>query len=91
VTEALASILVVAALVVMTLGVAGLARLGTVRLRLHAAGKIGAVGVVLLALASAMSDAGPRALLVAVFVLVTAPVSSHVLASAAPGDEDDDG
>jgi multicomponent Na+:H+ antiporter subunit G len=91
VKETVVSVLVVAALVVMTLGVVGLARLGTVRLRLHAASKIGAVGVVLLALASALGDAGPRALIAALFVLVTAPVSSHVLASAAPDDEDDDG
>lgn len=81
-TEALASLLVVVALVVMTLGVAGLVRLPVLRLQLHAAAKIGAVGIVLLSLAATLAGSGVRALLAGAFVLLTAPVSSHVLAAA---------
>ena len=86
-SEAVVSVLVGAALVVMTLGVAGLARMPSLQLRLHAAAKVGAVGVVLLSVAAALAGVGLRALLVAAFVLVTAPVSSHVLAA---GGEDEE-
>lgn len=81
-TEVLTSVLTVAALAVMTLGVVGLARFESLLLRLHAAAKIGAVGVVLLAIAAAVAGVGVRALLIAGFVIVTAPVASHVLAAA---------
>ena len=81
------AVIVYVALAVMTLGVIGLVRLPTLHLRLHAAAKVGAVGVVLLSIATTLSGAGLRALLVAAFVLVTAPVASHVLA-AAGSDED---
>lgn len=89
-TGAVATALTFLALVVATLGIAGLARMPTVRLQLHAAAKIGAVAVVLLAVAAVVSGAGLRALLVAAFVLVTAPVSSHVLAAAEPDVTDED-
>jgi multicomponent Na+:H+ antiporter subunit G len=84
------SALTLVALVVMTLGVAGLARMPTLRLRLHAAAKVGAVGIVLLSVAAAVAGAGLRALLVAAFVLITAPVSSHVLAAAGAEREEHD-
>ena len=87
-TDAVVLALVALALVVMTLGVAGLARLGTLRLRLHAAAKIGAVGVVLLSVAAAVSGAGLRSLLIGAFVLATSPISSHVLAAAEPEGEE---
>jgi monovalent cation/proton antiporter MnhG/PhaG subunit len=74
--------IVYAALTVMTLGLVGLARMPSHELRLHAAAKIGAVGLVLLSVAAVLGGAGWRALLVGAFVLVTAPVFSHVLAAA---------
>ena len=80
--DVVVTVLVYAALVVMTLGIAGLIRLPTLELKLHAAAKVGAVGLTLLSVAGALGGAGWRALLVGAFVLVTAPVASHVLAAA---------
>lgn len=88
-TAWIASALTAGALVLMTLGVAGLAGMPSLRLRLHAAAKVSAMGIALLSVAAAVQGAGVRALLVAAFVAVTAPVSAHVLAAAEP-DRDED-
>jgi multicomponent Na+:H+ antiporter subunit G len=87
----IADALVLLALGVMTLAAAGLLRLGSVALRLHAAAKASAMGVVPLCVVAAATGAGLRALLVGAFVLVTAPVASHMLAAGldAAGEHDD--
>jgi len=84
-----ADALVVFGLIVMTLAIAGLFRMPTTRLRLHAASKASAVGVLPLAAAAAIGGAGVRALLVWLLVIVTTPVSAHVLALVA--EETDEG
>ena len=85
-TAWLTTAIVVIALTIMTLGVVGLGRLPSVRLRLHAATKVGAVGVVLLSVAAVVAGLGARVLLIALFVLVTTPVSAHVIAASAQDD-----
>jgi multicomponent Na+:H+ antiporter subunit G len=88
-TGVLLSALTLCALAIMTLGIVGLARFPTVPLRVHAAAKVGAVGVVLLAVAATIAGAGVRALLAGLFVLITAPVSSHLIAATAPRDDEE--
>jgi multicomponent Na+:H+ antiporter subunit G len=66
-------------------GVLGLVRLPDVYTRLHATGKVGVFGVVLLlAAAVAWTPLGwARALLLIVLLMVSGPVVAHALASAA--------
>ena len=80
--------LVLASLVVLTLAVAGLWRMPTTRLRLHSASKASAVGIAPLAVAAAVSSGVLRALLVAVFVVLTTPISAHVLAEMAESTDE---
>jgi monovalent cation/proton antiporter MnhG/PhaG subunit len=84
-----ADALVVFGLATMTLAVVGLFRMPTTRLRLHAASKASAVGLLPIAIAAAIGGGGVRALLVWLFVIVTAPVTAHVLAQVA--EETDEG
>ncbi len=82
----LADALVVLGLAVMTVGVYGLIRLPDTYARLHAASKIVSFGVISLLLAStAMGDPAFvfRVALISAFLLVTTPVSAHVVARAA--------
>lgn len=82
----LADVLVVAALVVMTVGVYGLFRLPDVQTQLHAASKTVVLGVIALLVASwATRDAAIvlRALLIAAFLALTTPVGAHAIAHAA--------
>lgn len=66
-------------------GVIGLVRLPDVYSRLHATGKVGIYGVVLLLVAAVVwTPLGwGKALLLIGFLLVTGPVSAHAIASAA--------
>lgn len=66
-------------------GVLGMVRLPDVYARLHATGKVGVFGVVLLLTAAVLwTPLGwARALLLIVLLMVTGPVVSHALASAA--------
>lgn len=78
--------LVALGLLLVALAVLGLFRLPDVYMELHAATKAAALGVIsLLAASVATGDAATmgRAALVAIFLLVTAPVSSHAIAAAA--------
>ena len=78
--------LVVLGLVVMTLGVLGTYRMPDAYTKLHAQSKAVALGVVFLLVAAMVRGELPttlRGLLVAAFLLVTAPVSAHVVARAA--------
>jgi multicomponent Na+:H+ antiporter subunit G len=67
------------------LGVLGYLRFPDVYTRLHAAGKVGVLGVLFLLLAGALigSLSWGRALLLIFFLFLAGPLSSHVLASAA--------
>lgn len=83
---AVGALLLVSGTAVCVLGVSGLVRLPDLYNRLHAAGKIttfGAGGVLLSLLFLAPPRAGLKALATAIFLLLTAPVVSHVLARVA--------
>lgn len=82
----LADVLVLLGLLVMTLGVYGMVRLPDAYTRLHAAGKAVFLGVMPLLLSSTLTgDPGVilRVILIAFFLLVTTPVSAHVIGRAA--------
>lgn len=66
-------------------GILGFLRFPDVYTRLHAAGKVGVFGVVLLLLATAVwTPLGwGRALLLILLLMISAPVTSHAIASAA--------
>lgn len=83
----LAALLMVTGAVFSLLSAIGVLRLPDLYTRMHAASKAGAVGagLVLLSLALASGD-GPvilRAILGILFLLLTTPVSAHLLARAA--------
>lgn len=82
----LADALVVFGVAVITLGVYGIIRLPDTYARLHAASKIVFLGVISLLFASTVTGDPAvifRVALIAAFLLVTTPVSSHVVARAA--------
>jgi multicomponent Na+:H+ antiporter subunit G len=82
----MADALVVLGVLVMTVGVYGIVRLPDTYTRAHAASKAVFLGVIPLLLASALTG-GPevilRVVLIAFFLLVTTPVSAHVIGRAA--------
>ncbi len=81
-----ADTLVVLGLIVMTIGVIGVQRLPDVYLQLHAASKAVFLGIIALVAASvATGDPAiiSRGLLIAVFLLITTPVSAHAIGRAA--------
>lgn len=67
------------------IGVLGLVRLPDVYTRLHATGKVGVFGVVLLLTAAAFLTGvnWGKVLVLIVLLLLTAPVATHAIASAA--------
>lgn len=78
--------LIAIGLVVMTLGVLGVYRMPDAYTKLHAQSKAVAIGAVCLIAAAVLGGAAPNALLgllVGAFLLLTAPVSAHVIARAA--------
>ncbi len=82
----MADALVALGILVMTIGVYGLVRMPDTYTRLLAASKAVVLGVMPLLLASALTgDKGVflRAALIAVFLLLTAPVSAHMVGRAA--------
>ncbi len=82
----LADVLVVLGVFVMTVGVYGVIRMPDTYTRLHAASKAVFLGVVSLLVASAVTGDEEiilRAVLVAAFLILTTPVSAHVIARAA--------
>ena len=87
--ETIQLILAIAAVVAGTffsiVGIVGYWRLPDVYTRLHATGKVGTFGVVLLLLAGiATPQLGiGKALLLAVLLLISGPVTSHAMSSAA--------
>ncbi len=82
----IADVLVVIGVLVMTVGVYGLVRMPDIYTRVHAASKAVVLGVMPLLLASALiGDKGIllRVTLIAVFLLLTTPVSAHMVGRAA--------
>lgn len=82
----LADALVVLGVFVMTVGVYGMIRMPDTYTRLHAASKVVFLGVISLLLASTATrnpDIVFRVVLIAAFLLLTTPVSGHVIARAA--------
>ena len=73
-------------LIVMTIGVLGLFRMPDVNLQLHAAGKAVVLGVVAIALATAVTTdwtTASRVLLISAALVLTSPVATHAIARAA--------
>lgn len=66
-------------------GIIGLIRFPDVYCRIHASGKVATLGLVglLAASALAMPETALKALALALFVVITSPVASHAIASAA--------
>jgi multicomponent Na+:H+ antiporter subunit G len=66
-------------------GIVGLIRFPDVYCRIHASGKVATLGLVglLAASAIAMPQTALKALALALFVVITSPVASHAIASAA--------
>lgn len=82
----LADGLIVLGLIVMTLGVIGVIRMPDLYTKLHAASKSVVLGVCSFLLATAATGdvtTMTRALLIGVFLVVTAPVAAHEIARAA--------
>ena len=81
----LADVLVLLGVAVMTIGVYGLYRMPDLYTRLHAASK--AVFLVVIVLATASIVTGQReiilrVILISIFLLLTTPIASHVIAKA---------
>lgn len=81
-----ADALVVLGVLVMTVGVYGMIRMPDTFMRLHAASKVVFLGLIPLLLASTATgnpDIVWRVILIAAFLLLTTPVSGHVIGRAA--------
>jgi multicomponent Na+:H+ antiporter subunit G len=81
-----ADALVLLGLVSVTVSVVGMVRMPSLLMRVHAAGQAVLVGVIIVLMGAVGSGQGKligRALLVAVFLLLTAPMSAHAIARAA--------
>ncbi len=82
----LADALIVLGVFVMTIGVLGIVRMPDTYTRLHAASKIVFLGVISFLAASVATGEAEiiyRVILIGVFLILTTPVSSHVIARAA--------
>ena len=87
---AIADLLIIFGLLAMSVAVIGMIRMPGLRLRLHAASLVGIMGtfpMLLAAIASQDAALIARALLIGVFLLLTMPVTIHVLARAAYHEE----
>lgn len=81
-----AEILIVFGLVTISLGVVGLFRMPDVYTRVQAATKASSLGTIALLAAALLDGDGPsaaRVVLIAGFLLVTAPVGAHAISRAA--------
>ncbi|HET8523489.1 MAG TPA: monovalent cation/H(+) antiporter subunit G, partial [Thermomicrobiales bacterium] len=82
----IADALVLLGVTVMTIGMYGIYRMPDLYTRLHAASKSAFLGVISLAVASMFAGQAAiteRAILIGVLLLLTTPVSAHVIARAA--------
>lgn len=81
-----ADVLIVLGILVMTIGVYGVVRMPDTYTRLHVASKMVFLGAMPLLLASALvggQDVALRVILIAFFILLTTPVSAHMVGRAA--------
>lgn len=79
----IADLLIIAGLVIVTVGVYGVVRLPHVYGQLHAASKVAFLGVSLLLAAAAVQGDGAtvaRAVVIIALLAVTTPVSAHAIA-----------
>jgi multicomponent Na+:H+ antiporter subunit G len=85
IAQFLAIVIVIVGTAFSVVGVIGFHRLPDVYTRLHATGKVGVLGVVLLLAAAALVTplAWSKALVLILFLLIAGPVTAHTLASAA--------
>ena len=70
----------------MTVGIYGMMRMPDVYNKLHASSKVAFLGVIMLLIASAVTNNAAiimRAVLIGVFLVLTTPVSAHVIGKAA--------
>lgn len=83
--DLIATIIILIATTFSIIGVIGYIRLPDVYTRLHATGKVGALGVTLLLVATALVVPAiwSRVVVLILFLLVAGPVTAHVLSSAA--------
>jgi multicomponent Na+:H+ antiporter subunit G len=82
----LADVLVALGILVMTIGVYGVVRMSDTYTRLHVASKMVFLGAMPLLLASALTggqEVTLRVILIAFFILLTTPVSAHMVGRAA--------
>ena len=82
----IADALVVIGVFGMTVGIYGIVRMPDVYNKLHAASKVVFLGVLMLLVASAVTNDATiimRAVLIGVFLVLTSPVSAHVVGKAA--------
>jgi multicomponent Na+:H+ antiporter subunit G len=82
----MADALVALGLLVMTIGVYGVVRMPDTYTRLHVASKMVFLGAMPLLLASALTggqEVTLRVILIAIFILLTTPVSAHMVGRAA--------
>jgi multicomponent Na+:H+ antiporter subunit G len=86
VREILADLLIILGTLTITFGVVGILRAPTIYTRLHAASKAVVLGVVSFC-ASVFLEGGAseqmRVVLISIFLVVTTPVASHVIARSA--------
>ncbi|HSH04214.1 MAG TPA: monovalent cation/H(+) antiporter subunit G [Anaerolineae bacterium] len=85
IVELLAVITIMVATMFSVIGVVGFRRLPDVYTRLHATGKVGVLGVVMLLIAAVLVTplVWSKALVLILLLLVVGPVTAHVLALAA--------
>lgn len=85
-TGVLSSVLVIAGLAIMTLGVVGVVRFPDVYTQLHASSKAAFFGVAALLLAACLGGDGmiiARVVLIVVLLGLTTPVAAHAIGQAA--------
>lgn len=87
----IADVLVVIGLIVMTVGVIGIYRMPNVYLQLHGSSKAVFLGVISFVVASFSSgdrDVIFKGVVIIVFILITTPISTHMIARSADLAED---
>lgn len=89
--EVIGSILIVGGLLFSALGVVGILRLKDTYSRLHASGKTGTLGVILLAVGVAfiMPETALKVIALVIFLVFSNPVASHAIAAAVYRSESD--
>jgi multicomponent Na+:H+ antiporter subunit G len=85
VVEILACMAILSGLFFSVVGIIGIMRMPDVYSRIHASGKVAVLGIIGLLIGAAllMPQIALKALALAVFMVVTSPVASHAIASAA--------